>query len=165
MRLYPRRGLSHGQAAPDCADHGRNGARGGRVHNHRRHQGGRAWRCRRRLHQYRRRGRSARGRNAQRCELSARRRHPGIGYARRPRHRHHEPARGLGVFERHRKRCCAAQSSDCRRARRRPRHPLLPRPHARRPGIHAQRVCPGQRRCHGDRRGCRARAPRRAGGM
>ena len=76
-----------------------------------------------------------------------------------------QPARGLGVFERHRKRCCAAQSSDCRRARRRPRHPLLPRPHARRPGIHAQRVCPGQRRCHGDRRGCRARAPRRAGGM
>ena len=25
VRLYPRRGLSHGQAAPDCADHGRNG--------------------------------------------------------------------------------------------------------------------------------------------
>ena len=39
---------------------------------------------------------------------------------------------------------------DCRRAGRRPRHALLPRPHARRPGLHAQRVCAGQRRCHGD---------------
>ena len=45
----------------------------------------------------------------------------------------------------------APQPPDCRRAGRRPRHTLLPRSHARRPGVHAQRVCAGQRRCHGNR--------------
>lgn len=91
------------------------GARGGRVHNHGRHQGGRARRGRRRLYQYRRRGRGTRGRGAQRRRLPARRCHPGLGYTGRPRYRHHEPTRGPGVFEHHRKRCRAAQPPDCRR--------------------------------------------------
>lgn len=102
-----------------------------------RHQGGRAWRCRRRLHQYRWRRRGARRRDAQRCQLPARRRHPGVGHTRRPRHRHHEPTRGPGVFEHHRKRCRAAQPPDCRCACRSTRHTLLPRPHARWPGLDA----------------------------
>ncbi len=100
---------------------------------------------------------------AQRRKLPARRCHPGLGYTGRPRHRYHEPTRGSGVFEHDRKRRRTAQPPDCRCAFRSTRHTLLSRPHARWLGVHTQRVCPGQQCCHGGRRGCRARASRRAG--
>ena len=83
------------------------------------------------------------------AKLPPRRRHPGVGHTGRPRYRHHEPARGFGLFEHDRKRRRAAQPPDCRRSGRSARHALLSRPHARWPGVHAQRVCPGKRCCHG----------------